>query len=67
VVDQLLGVGAGAVHEGDDGDDLLPPPLAGSAGDHDVGHRRVRQQRGLDLLDEDLLSAGVDGLRLAAE
>jgi hypothetical protein len=41
VVDQFLGIGAGAVDERDDRDDFLPPPLTRPAGDHDVGYCRV--------------------------
>ena len=44
----------------------LPQRSLGPAGDHAVVHRRVRLHRGLDLLGEDLLAAGVDGDRVAA-
>ena len=50
-----------------DGDDPLAPPLVGDA-DHDgVEHAGMGLERRLDLLGEDLLAAGVDAHRTAAE
>ena len=43
------------------------PALVGDADDHRVEHVGVRLQRGLDLFGEDLLAAGVDAHRAAAE
>ena len=56
-----------AVGHLDEGDDLLSPALAGPAGDHHVGHGGVGDDGLLHLLGEDLLAAGVDGDRVAAE
>ena len=60
VVDEFLGIGAGSVDECDDRDDLLPPALARPTRDDHIGHRRMRCDRRLDLLDEDLFATGVD-------
>ena len=65
--DQLVGVDRRAIGERHHGDDLLAPSLAGPARDHDVGDGRMRRDRHLDLLGEDLLAAGVDGHRVTAE
>ena len=51
----------------DDGGDPLAPALVGHADDDDVEHVGVRLQRGLDLFGVDLLAAGVDAHRAAAE
>ena len=57
----------GAVARLHDRGDPLAPALVGHADDDGVEHGRVRLERGLDLLGEDLLAAGVDALRAAAE
>ena len=60
-----VGVGAGGgLH---DGGDRAPPPLVGHADHEHVGHRRVAVEHALDLLGVDLLAAGVDRRRPAAE
>ena len=67
VRDQIFGVGTGTFGERDDRNDLLPPAVARPSGDHHVDHRRMRRDRGLDLFGEDLLAAGIDGHRIAAQ
>src|SRR4029079_17297537 len=67
VVDEFLGVDARSVDECDDRDDLLPPALARPARDDHIGHGRVRCDRRLDLLDEDLFATGVDAYRVPPE
>ena len=51
----------------DHGGDPLAPAVVGHADDDGVEDGGVGLERGLDLLGEDLLAAGVDALRAAAE
>ena len=57
----------GAVAALDEGGDLLAPALVVGADDGGVEDVVVAQQDGLDLLGVDLLAAGVDADRAAAE
>ena len=50
-------VGRATGTQPDNGDHFVAPPLARPAGDHAVVHVRVRLDRRLDLLGEDLLAA----------
>ena len=61
LVDRRAGLGL------DDGGDGLAELLVGHADHHGVAHRGVLLEHLLDLLGEDLLAAGVDAHRAAAE
>ena len=57
----------GAGHEFDHGGDALAEALVGHAHHHRVAHLRQQLHAFLDFLGEDLLAAGVDARRAAAE
>src|SRR5271168_542034 len=48
-------------------DDLIPPPRAGPARHHHVVDSGMLGDRSLDLFGEDLLAAGIDSHRIAAQ
>src|SRR6202022_3670389 len=67
VLDQLLGICAGTVSERDRSHPLLTPGFARPPGHDHIGDRRMRRDRHLDFLGEDLLATRVDGHRVPAE
>ena len=56
-----------AVDQLDKRDDFVAPPGAGPTRHHDVVDRGMLGDRRLDLFGEDLLAAGIDGDRIAAQ
>ena len=65
--DDALGVRLFTVCQLNNRDDLIPPPRAGPARHHHVVDGGMLGDRSLDLFGEDLLAAGIDGDRIAAQ